>query len=78
MVCESPSPCLLPFLTHTHTHTLISIEAWHLHNHIKICGFFYTTPHPTSLSPILCVSVQHNLFPGEDLSGVKRRERYGR
>lgn len=66
------------FLTHSVVHFLISIEGWHLHNHIiKL----QPTPPPISspltpsfFLPLPLVSVQNNLIPGEDLSGGWEKE----
>lgn len=70
------------FLTHSVTHFLISIEGWHLHNHI-----IKPQPTPPLLSPfspllplflpVPLVSVQNNLIPGEDLSGGWEKEMCG-
>lgn len=52
-------------LIHSHTHFLISIEGWPLHNHV-----ISSSPplHISFFLSIPFVSVHNNLIPGEDLS----------
>lgn len=71
-----PPPNTFFSFIQSHTHFLVSIEGWHLHNHI--IKLEPTTPlvsSPSLFLPVPLVSVQNNLIPGEDLSGGWERER---